>query len=345
MYALCGLLFPRQSSISNTLFIIFLSLILNACQTDRVSTASSNKPGAINDERKQLDISVNLASDKTIMDTVSFTKSEYSYSLGKNIVRYGSVSQRFEIRHGDCGEDMNTSDCNMDRQRVERLPQYKYIIEKPGYVTWYGFSVYIPSEFKDITPSNTCLAQVKFVGRREPLWQMNAGNGKVFLHFNGSGTDCDIGYLKDMRQKWTDISLGIDYETRSGVGYFNGSYVQLWVNGEKIGCSNGHFITENMIRNKKKKNANIYFRYGIYNSYVSRWLDKNKTKYVSYKTWIDKHADSGLSVSTVTNKPFVYDWGVKLPTQVVYFDEMRFGGRREDVDVNLIPAPEQNFVD
>jgi hypothetical protein len=37
--------------------------------------------------------------------------------------------------------------------------------------------------------------------------------------------------------------------------------------------------------------------------------------------------------------PFEIDWGIKVPKQVVYFDEMRIGNSRKEVDINLINKP------
>ena len=37
--------------------------------------------------------------------------------------------------------------------------------------------------------------------------------------------------------------------------------------------------------------------------------------------------------------PFEIDWGIKVPKQVVYFDEMRIGNSIEEVDINLINKP------
>ena len=75
----------------------------------------------------------------------------------------------------------------------------------------------------------------------------------------------------------------------------------------------------------------------IYNSHISNWLDKNKTKEVDAKEWKDTHKDSsGSVISSKAKNPFEVDWGVKVPKQVVYFDEMRIGNSRESVDINSI---------
>ena len=44
-------------------------------------------------------------------------------------------------------------------------------------------------------------------------------------------------------------------------------------------------------------------------------------------------------MKTITGSPFDYDWGIKLPTQVIYFDEMRVGSTKEEVDVSLNDEP------
>ena len=44
-------------------------------------------------------------------------------------------------------------------------------------------------------------------------------------------------------------------------------------------------------------------------------------------------------MKTITGSPFNYDWGIKLPKQVIYFDEMRVGSTKEEVDVSLNDEP------
>ena len=97
-------------------------------------------------------------------------------------------------------------------------------------------------------------------------------------------------------------------------------------------------------RNKKWK-VNFHFDWGIYNAYVSRWLNEHKTTDVTGKGYSDVHADSGATSNSVTNKPWELDWGVKFPTQVVFFDEIRLGKTREEVDIRMIEAAGGMAVD
>jgi len=56
------------------------------------------------------------------------------------------------------------------------------------------------------------------------------------------------------------------------------------------------------------------------------------------ETFSDKHGESGMVVISATNKPWDVDWGIDLPTQVVYYDEVRVGPTRESVDINMNEA-------
>jgi hypothetical protein len=80
--------------------------------------------------------------------------------------------------------------------------------------------------------------------------------------------------------------------------------------------------------------SQLSFRHRIYKSFVSRWLSQNATKNVNAQGYSQKRARGGSSVS-FSGTPLKYDWGVKLPTQVVFYDEMRYGKTREEVDVRL----------
>jgi hypothetical protein len=83
-------------------------------------------------------------------------------------------------------------------------------------------------------------------------------------------------------------------------------------------------------------NGRLYFKYGIYNAFVSKWLNNNKTKSVKAKSYKQSYKDSSgklVSLGSITATPFKYDWGTKFPTQIIHYDEMRFGSERKDVDI------------
>ena len=262
---------------------------------------------------------------------------DYSLISDTRVVRAGDSSQRFEIRHGDCGKEPGYDDCANDRRRIERV---KESTSWHGKVIWYGFSIFIPEDFQELDPSNTTLTQVKLVSFRQPLWDFNARGRYFSFEANASNQTCYAIKLDDMRGKWTDIALGIDYSTKktSNEGIFDGSFYELWINGDRKPCamSKGPVLTTKMIKQSGRSRIKLHFDWGIYNSYVSRWFDRNKTKKPELQAFVDKHDDSGLVVRSSTNRPFDVDWGVNLPTQIVYYDEIRYGPSREDVDITLL---------
>ena len=71
-----------------------------------------------------------------------------------------------------------------------------------------------------------------------------------------------------------------------------------WLNGEKK-----FQIDENPIFFKPKE---IYFKYGIYRSFLSKFKKRRKTD--------------------------------EMPTQVVFYDEIRTGNTIEEVDINFNPS-------
>jgi hypothetical protein len=180
------------------------------------------------------------------------------------------------------------------------------------------------------------------------MWNMVASKGGLRFIANASGNNnCMVVKMDDLRGKWTDIQIGVDWSTNKDFrkGAFEwGSFAEIWVNGKR---SEDCYFPDPLLkkqffkdRNKKWK-VNFHFDWGIYNAYVSRWLDKNKTTDVAGKGYADYHADSGATSSSVTDKPWEINWGVDFPTQVVYYDEIRFGSTKDSVD----PAVNKKAVD
>lgn len=190
----------------------------------------------------------------------------YGFSRVRGHTRLGKRSQRFEIRHGDCGGDKCWDDCTNDRQCVERKEDPKDCIQHVGSQVWYSPSPSGPS-------------------------------------------------------------------------------VVLYLNGQKVCTYSKPLVTPAMA---KMPEGDLYVKYGIYNSYVSRWLNRNKTQPVAASALEDRfrlsNGTQGASDSPAAS-PFKYDWGVKLPTQIAFYDEMRYGRSREQVDVRMIEARNGRPVD
>ena len=81
----------------------------------------------------------------------------------------------------------------------------------------------------------------------------------------------------------------------------------------------------------------IGMKYGIYNSFVSRYLAANATRRVDLDSYTQSQS-SGTTSRSPAQSPFKIDWGIELPTHVIFYDEMLAGSRREDVDVRMREA-------
>jgi hypothetical protein len=76
------------------------------------------------------------------------------------------------------------------------------------------------------------------------------------------------------------------------------------------------------------------FRYGVYRPNVGAWLMSNnrikkKMKYI-------RDPDGS---ETVIMHPFKLDWEKKIPTATIYYDEVRIGKSKDEVDINLQTKP------
>jgi len=216
--------------------------------------------------------------------------------------RRGKKFQRFELRDGDCFDlGGGWSDCSYDRQRVEYLAE-PFLPPKGRQCI--AFSIMLDNDFKTMSSSPTALAQIHQRGGPSGLMEglksipgvlmFKAQDGYYdfdWFYLHGSRTDIkqtDLKFrllsLDEMKGKWTDISFCLDFAKNN---------MSLWVDGKRKFNINqpptGLHLPES-----------IFFKYGIYQSFIS------------------KHSGS-------------------TPTQIVYYDEIRRGSSVEEVDFNINP--------
>ena len=283
-------------------------------------------------------LNINLNKETTNLGGSS-SKGEHNYQLNQNIVRAGEYSQRFELNHGDCGAYKNWNDCENDRQRVER----NYFWNSINQTKWLGFSIYIEESISDKELS-TSFIQMKVNGWRDAIWMLRQNGISIILEFNtlGAGTNnCYIGSAKNFKNKWNDIMIKTEFAYDGGRKDLGDSYFELYHNGKRIGeCTQRYPIfTKESYDNRPKDKKEFLINYGLYNSYISNWLDKNKKKEVDVVAFEDVDKKTGKIIKSITNEPFKYDWGVEIPKRVIYFDEIRLGNSRKEVDINLINKP------
>lgn len=194
-------------------------------------------------------------------------------------VREGKVSERFELRTGDCSAVPEWSDCANDRERSELAQQPPFSV--PGKDYWYAFSLYVPVSYKNAFPVKVALGQFHQLGTTNPPLMFQNGKGGYWLDLNQTRQKSELLIEeKNLRGRWHDLLINARWSKEKD------GFLKVWVNGVQKFFRQGANL---------KQNGPIYFKYGIYRSFLSR----NKEKH---------------------------------PDQVVYFDAVRWGTKREDVE-------------
>jgi hypothetical protein len=213
----------------------------------------------------------------------SLNSTEHGYTIVSDIVRAGEQSQRFEVRAGDCGQDVGWSDCANDRERSEFSLSKRF---HPGKDQWIGFSIYLPADFVSSPHVNTSLGQIHQRGGPSgtagglpsfpPALQLNVKgqNYRACVHILSGSSDnvsdrCQyfgLAKLEQMRGKWTDVIVHFDTSAKS-------SLLEIFINGQR----KAHL--ENFIKFWPHQ---YYVKYGIYRSFVSRHPGPMPTQVVHY---------------------------------------------------------------
>ena len=255
------------------------------------------------------------------------------------IARAGNKSQKFTLSHNSCGAAEGYDDCMNDAQRTERMP--KSIDHNVGDVVYYGLSIFLPKDFTSIHPAVVTLGQVKLEGLHKPIWitKLKEDYFTIVTHWNK--TECRLIKTNEMIGNWTDFIIKADYSIK---GSENNNYFEVWVNDKRKCLEYKQILTQKALDSKYRDKKNkINLRYGIYQVKLSEWFNKNKTTEPQGLEVYDEGELRGGSehgeMKTITGSPFNYDWGIKLPTQVIYFDEIRVGSTKEEVDVTLNKEP------
>lgn len=158
-----------------------------------------------------------------------------------------------------------------------------------------------------------------------PMWHITY-NDSPYLQW-ADGQKCRIGSMASWKGRWIDVTIYAHYGHQGQARYF-----QLFKDGKLI-CQRKTPFMPAEFRNKRPK---LGLKYGIYNSFVSRYLAQKGRTPAAARAFAQSHEDGTSRSPSPT--PFEYDWGVALPTHVIYYDEFRAGARREDVDVKLLEA-------
>ena len=204
----------------------------------------------------------------------SLNDKSYGYSVVEDPT--GSAPTKrievFEVRYGDCAGDKTWSDCEEDRERSELSEKNNRAL--PGSEYWYGWNIYFPKDYINIYPTKIALGQFHQPDSH-PLWmfqnQTFTSSGGYYLDDGVPGFTRKFYKLineENLRGKWHQIEVHAKWEKdKSGI-------FQVWVNGELKVDFTGRTMTA-------KK---VYFKYGVYRFFMSRYKKQFKTTEVSSQT-------------------------------------------------------------
>jgi len=197
----------------------------------------------------------------TVVEKVILHKGYFPFIRSLNNKKYGyltvedptgsspvPVVERFEVQPGDCAE----IDCINDRERSEL--RETGVRNKKGSTWWYGWSIYIPEGFRNVYPTKVAMGQFHQEDGK-PAFMFQNHKGGLWLDSQLRNRYYRLIKKKDFRGKWHRIEVNAHW-SRSRDGFF-----KVWVNGEQKVDFKGATM------NKKL----VYFKYGIYRSFLSRY--------------------------------------------------------------------------
>ena len=178
---------------------------------------------------------------------------------GKHPVRAGPTAQRFELRAGDCGQQVGWSDCAQDRERVEQSQRRPWI--ELGQEIWVSYSLWLDPRWPDISPVTTTLGQFHHRDSGTPAVLFVQRGGAYWLRIESAkslyqGRDLiKLADLAAMRGRWLDVVVQARFSSGSD------GVLRVWVNGQP----RAEVLGPNTLGTTP-----VFFKYGIYRSFVSR---------------------------------------------------------------------------
>jgi len=248
-------------------------------------------------------------------------------------VRAGEQSIRFEVRDGDCGKDPDGwSDCKGDRERHElSVAGKKDLMSKGEY--WFSWSLFFPKDHQNLWPLSNNYGQFHQKDGAPVFMFKELRSGYSVVRTIGD-VDYDERRLirnDDLKGKWHDILINAKWSKKDD-GFF-----KVWVNDKLKYDYNGPTKTEKY----------VYEKFGIYSTGITRYInhknldviekcfeEKGNTEdeYTAFYTLKSKKIKHDISIQ-IYNKCESFYKPLKIPTRVVYFDEVRRGKTKDKVGV------------
>ncbi|WP_416915434.1 MAG: heparin lyase I family protein [Roseicyclus sp.] len=230
-------------------------------------------------------------------------------------VRYGTHSERFEIRPTDYDGMENRTEANRSEIGQRSNPRPPSINQD----IWFGWSFY----YDDLPILDSSYGWYPMFGQWKrtdmegaPLIALrpHLSGTRIGIHLddmttnspymwrieNRNGFPCSLFDIQQSASSWIDIVINTDF------GSSENGYLNVWVNGELICEYQGQIVSEATVNAGHDRAIHKRGYWSGHLSFPSQWRQN--------------HPD------------------VEIPTVVVYYDEWRQGSSREEVDIRLIEA-------
>jgi hypothetical protein len=288
-------------------YISLLSLLFFFLQISNVSFGCSFNCGGTYTKGNEFGLKTTSKSGfkKHVFLKMPKNEHNFKYIKNKDEARAGEAYQRFELRQGDCflrkGSSMN--DCKRDRERFEFSSRQR---QQAKGKQCYSYSLKLANDFKTIHPTNTALGQIH---------QRGGPKGKTggfksvppIIQIGAKHNQLFLNFIKLTGDKNNVHEESLQYKLAN-----ISDMKDVWTDiSFCLDYKNSKI--EAWINGKKKVDAlespinfmpkDTYFKYGIYRSFISRYKNIHG----------------------------------KIPTQIVFYDEVRRGTSIEQVDRNINP--------
>lgn len=198
----------------------------------------------------------------------SLNNTSYGYEIIEDFTGQAPTEriEKFEVRPGDCSRGPKSwSDCANSRERSELSQRGN---NYPGSEWWYGWSIYVPNNYPNVYPAKTALGQ--FHQRNGPpafMFQNYVGGYWVDRNFGSTTHKKKIISAKDFKGRWHQIEVNAKWHTKDG-------FFRVHVNGDKAWQFEGQTLNKSA----------VYFKYGVYRSFISRYTLMNGVNTVPTQT-------------------------------------------------------------
>lgn len=170
--------------------------------------------------------------------------------------------EEFAVNPGDCSANKFWSDCENDRERSEIKSEFQSDLNGVFFYSWY---LYVPNDTPDLYPAKTYFGQ---------FHQRHGAPNFLFRYKNNSlYIERQIGDLyeskilideKNLKNKWIRVDVVVNWDECCG-------FFEIYIDG--INKYSYYGVTKN-------KNE-IFLKYGIYRSHISRLYKKYPDAYLS----------------------------------------------------------------